>query len=117
MIRKKLAINLASMDPRDIDTRVGAIVGWQGSNPPHYSTVGGDVLKALEWLRQSYKWCCIEISSDHGYVWDIRLTPAQDYSDPKQDKKYRHKPTIFTPSWEAMPMAICEVVLLAAEET
>lgn len=27
-------------------------------------------------LRDSHKWCCIEIKSDYNYVWDVYLTRA-----------------------------------------
>jgi len=74
---------------------------------PPYSTDIAAAMRVFQHLRQSGRWCCLVIESDHHYVWGVHLTPAGD-SD--------HLPIIHSGSCESLPLAICRAALKASLE-
>jgi len=44
-----------------------------GGDIPSYSTDIAAAMQVWEKLRESSKWCCLNISSDYNYVYDIFL--------------------------------------------
>lgn len=83
------------------------------SKPPPYSTSIPHAMEVFERLRQSGKWCCLEISSDYHYAWDVMLT--RGYVDEDDDRKNPdHKPQIVEHGYENLAHAICAAALRAA---
>ena len=68
------------------------------------------VLPGLEKVRQSGKWCCINIHSDHHYLWEVTLIP-HDSPD--------HRPTITvqTEDHKELPLIVAKALLLASGVT
>jgi hypothetical protein len=58
----------------------------------------------LSELRDSGKWCCIELHSDHGYTWDIFLTRASYSRDEGE-----HLPSVISGTYEDLNDAINSV--------
>lgn len=71
---------------------------------PNYSTDIKYAWEVWEKLRQSGKWCCLKISSDYSFVYDIILTESE-LSGNNPD----HKPTIVITTEN-----ICKGICLAA---
>lgn len=44
---------------------------------PRYSTDIAAAWQVWETLRQSGRWCCLELSSDYDICWTAQLTPAE----------------------------------------
>jgi len=83
-----------------------------GCDIPSYSTDIAAAMQVWEKLRNSFKWCCLNISSDYHYVYDIFLTPTQPWGKAtKSDKPYIHKPTIKVLCVESLPYGICLAAL------
>jgi len=91
---------------------------------PVYSTHLTDAMEVFEKLRQSGKWCCLNISSDYHYLWGVSLTESKMDDEGNElleirslsvgEIAVRHQPTIALER-ESLPHAICLVALLAVE--
>jgi hypothetical protein len=66
-------------------------------------------MEVFEVLRNSGKWCCLDISSDHHYVWDIRLIKAHI-----EGSNDYHKPCVSVCD-EDLAMAICRAAIKGLE--
>jgi len=73
---------------------------------PLYSTSIVQAMEVFQKLRESGKWCCLNISSDYHYIYDVTLI-AED-----RHKNAKHEPTIRASS-EELPRAICLAALRA----
>lgn len=79
----------------------------QLSNPlPNYSEDLNAAMEVFQKLRDSHKWCCLEIRSDYNYVWDVWLTKGSSEE---------HKPSILVKAQESLPLAICLAALESVE--
>lgn len=76
---------------------------------PLWSTRDGiAVTEVFQWLRKTGDWCCLNMSSDYHYVWDVLLTSAHKPGD--ED----HKADIVVTS-ESLARAICIAALWGLE--
>ena len=79
---------------------------------PRFSSDIAAAMSLFQHLRESGKWCCLKIEADYNFVWDVKLTPAQDDPD---DGEYVHEPTIIIGGQGELPLAICKAAILAEE--
>lgn len=81
---------------------------------PRYSSEITAAWDVWERLRQSGKWCCLDITSDYDYCWRVSLTPSE--VDPEQKKRANtklHRPIVVVDGEESAPRAICLAALKA----
>lgn len=90
--------------------------GFLTNSVPHYSSEIADAMEVFEHLRQSGKWCCLKISSDYAYVWDVILVQSSLSKgwQPGVTEEPAHEPTVVVSS-EYLPLAICLAALKASE--
>lgn len=70
-------------------------------------------MEVFDHLRGSGNWCCLKISSDYNYSWELSLTRAEHLD--RLDKKSpnpQHKPQIFSQA-KFLPFAICKLAIRA----
>jgi hypothetical protein len=72
--------------------------------PTEYSENITAAMGLFDYLRNTGKYCCLEIYSDYNYCWKVSLT--------KSELNEEHKPTIVVDGEENLPLAICKAALL-----
>jgi|SRR5579863_4660353 len=82
---------------------------WRGFEPDWvpapFATDIRAAWKVIEKLRNSGKWCCVEVASDYHYTYIVNLRKTEDPE---------HKPDIHVDA-DTAPMAICLAALKVAE--
>lgn len=73
---------------------------------PHYSASIAAAMTVVEHMRGD-KWCCINIHSDHAYIWRVSFIESEPANA-------AHEVTA-SAQGESLPRAICEAALAAVE--
>ena len=77
---------------------------------PSFSTNDETALRVLMWLRNSGSFCCINISSDYNYWWDMEAYPNTLDQLLKTKKEPKHRPCARV-NTESFAHGICLLLL------
>lgn len=83
---------------------------WAPWGLPAYSTDLAAAMAVWQHLRDSGRWCCLDIGSDYNFCWTLKLTPAPPVPEPEG---WKHEPAVIVDGEESLPLAICCVALMA----